>query len=192
MRKLTVIAGGTPNNRWFEELVRSQYDVLHRVAYRFTRSSQDAEDLVQETLIRAYRNLGRVMSLESPRAWMLHVMRNLYIDQTRRSDYGSTRSVDDCGIVETADEQPGPQELAEAEMVSRRLGACWDRLSRDHRTLLALHDIEGYSLIELQEITGLKLGTIKSRLHRARLQLGRMMRMQGEISAADVSARVSS
>lgn len=192
MRKLTVISGGTPNNRWFEELVRSQYDILHRVAFRFTRSRQDAEDLVQETLVRAYRNLGRVMSLESPRAWMLHVMRNLYIDQTRRSDFGSTRSVENCAPADIADEQPGPQELAEAELVSRRLEACWGRLSRDHRTLLALHDIEGYSLVELQDITGLKLGTIKSRLHRARLQLGRMMRMQGEFDASDVSARVSS
>mgnify|MGYP001218694502 CR=1 FL=1 len=59
---------------------------------------------------------------------------------------------------------------------SRRLDRAWRHLDEDQRSLLAMHDIEGYTLAELMEITGLKEGTLKSRLHRARARLGKLLR----------------
>jgi RNA polymerase sigma-70 factor (ECF subfamily) len=66
----------------------------------------------------------------------------------------------------------------------RHLDAAWRKLDREQRGLLALHDVEGYTLAELRGITGLKEGTLKSRLHRARVRLGKLLRVEQEQNAA--------
>jgi len=192
--KLTVIAGGAgrASDSGFDALVRTHYEPLFRVAYRLTHSPQDAEDLVQETLIRAYRNSARVAELDNPRTWLLCVMRNLFIDQTRRSDWQKLDPIDEGAQIRLSNDGPGPMELAESEQMARRIESSWRKLGREHRMLLALHDVEGYSLAELQEITGLKIGTLKSRLHRARVKLGRMLQSQDGFEQVDSGRRANS
>lgn len=177
----------------FEALIAPHYDVLYRTAYRFTRSADDAEDLVQELCVRAYPELDRLASLERPRAWLMHVMRRIFIDQTRRYERRHVESIDDVGSAEPVSELPGPAEHAERTIQAERLGRAWGRLDREQRTLLALHDIEGYTLAELVELTGTKEGTLKSRLHRARVKLGRLLeREQERADAARSKQRQSS
>ena len=190
MAKLSLITGGGGFHRQFESLVRSNYEALYRAAYRFTRSESDAEDLVQETFARAYRNVERVVGLENPRTWLLCVARRLFIDQTRRHDWQKLDSLEDTPEREISSSEPGPAEITEAEMVARRVQASWRKLGKEERSMLALHDIEGYSLSELQEITGLKIGTIKSRLHRARVKLGRLLQSQTEADELDTQRSV--
>jgi RNA polymerase sigma-70 factor (ECF subfamily) len=85
---------------------------------------------------------------------------------------------------------PGLAEQTDEALQSRRLDQAWRRLDRDQRALLALHDIEGYSLAELTEMTGLKEGTLKSRLHRARVKLGKLLRHEemAAVAQTDVGA----
>jgi RNA polymerase sigma-70 factor (ECF subfamily) len=190
MAKLTVIAGGKSAGQRFELLVRPHYDVLYRAAYRLTRTVHDAEDLVQEVCARAYPRLAELATLDSPRAWLLCVMQRLFIDQARRYERSHVESLDAGPERALVCEQPGPAEQAEQALRRERLDRAWQRLAKEQRALLAWHDIEGYSLAELTEMTGLKEGTLKSRLHRARVKLGKLLQHAESTTAprADVGA----
>jgi RNA polymerase sigma factor (sigma-70 family) len=192
MPKLSLIAGGGGARQQFERLVTPHYATLYRVAYRFTGSRHDAEDLVQETCARAYRNIERVAELDNPRTWLMCIMRRLFIDQTRRYDRSNIGGLDEGLDERLSSHEPGPPELMESELIARRVEGSWRKLGKEQRALLALHDVEGYSLAELQEITGLKIGTLKSRLHRARVKLGRMLQSEGDMGEFETQWRASS
>jgi RNA polymerase sigma factor (sigma-70 family) len=192
MAKLSLVPGGQTEQNRFESLIEPHYATLHRVAYRFTGSLPDAEDLVQETCVRAYRHIDKLCGLEDPRGWMILVMRRLFIDQTRRYDRNNVRSIDEAPEGSTTSDRPDPAEAAESELMARRIQRGLKRLSNEHRALLVLHDMEGYSLQELEQITGVKIGTIKSRLHRARVKLGRLLQSDRDFAAADVLGGVRS
>jgi RNA polymerase sigma-70 factor (ECF subfamily) len=192
MARLSVVRGGTEAARCFERLVRPHYEMLYRVAYRFTRSRQDAEDLVQELCVRAYQHIDSLAELDNPRTWLLCVMRRLFIDQTRRYDRAHVSSLEDAPDSLLIHDVPGPAELTDAATTVQRLAHMWTKLGKEQRSLLALHDIEGYSLAELHEITGLKIGTIKSRLHRARVKLGRLLQSESDFSETDWRRRARS
>jgi RNA polymerase sigma factor (sigma-70 family) len=179
MVKLSVISAGTNAAQRFDSLVRPHYETLFRVACRFTGSRHDAEDLVQETCARAWRHLERLEGLEDPRGWLLCVMRRLFIDQTRSYERAHVGRLEEGADDHLASTERGPAERTESELTARRIERNWRKLGREHRTLLALHDVEGYSLAEIEQITGLKIGTIKSRLHRARVKLGRLLQSDG-------------
>jgi len=187
MARLIVIPGGRSSAERFETLIRPHYDVLFRRAYRLTRSVHDAEDLVQEVCLRAYPRLEELLGLEQPRAWLLLVMRRIFIDGIRRYDRTHVQSLETTEQESLASELAGPAELAERSSENERLDRAWRHLDKDQRGLLGLHDIEGYSLAELVAMTGIKEGTLKSRLHRARVKLGRLLRSEqgaGEESAS--------
>ena len=82
-------------------------------------------------------------------------------------------------------DRPSPVEEAERALTQRRLSRAWQHLDKEQRALLALHDVEGYSLAELKELTGLKDGTLKSRLHRARIRLGKLLKREAADAAMD-------
>jgi len=160
----------------FELLVQPHYEVLYRTAYRLTRSKHDAEDLAQEVCVRAYPRLEELASLEQPRGWLLRVMYRVFIDWSRRYERTHVASMEVVDVLEMASDEPGPADLAERAFDARYLDRAWLRLDREQRALLALHDVEGRSLAEINEITGIKEGTLKSRLHRARVRLGKLLR----------------
>lgn len=166
----------------FEMLVQPHYEVLYRTAYRLTRSKHDAEDLAQEVCVRAYPRLAELASLEQPRSWLLRVMYRVFIDWSRRYERSHVASMEVVDVLGMASEEPEPPELAERAVVARNLDRAWRRLDREQRTLLALHDVEGRSLAEINEITGIKEGTLKSRLHRARVRLGKLLRHEQQTS----------
>ena len=175
MTKLAVITGGRSAALRFEALVRPHYELLYRAAYRLTRSVHDAEDLVQEVCVRAYPRLEELAGLDSPRGWLLCVMQRLFIDQTRRYERSHVESF--AGSEEElVSDAPAVMDQADEALRKQRLDRAWQRLGKEQRALLALHDIEGYSLAELTQMTGLKEGTLKSRLHRARVKLGRLLK----------------
>jgi RNA polymerase sigma-70 factor (ECF subfamily) len=180
MTRLKVIAGGKPVADRFEALIGQHYPLLFRAAYRFTRSVHDAEDLVQEVCVRAYPRLDELETLDQPHSWLLCVMRRLFIDQLRRFERSHVDSIESYEAGVFVAESPEPPEEADEALRARLLDRAWQELDRDQRSLLALHDIEGYSLAEIMQMTGLKEGTLKSRLHRARAKLGKLLRQQQE------------
>ena len=171
----------------FAKLVNPHVDSVYGRAYALTGSVQDAEDLTQEVCIRAASRLEEFGRHENPRAWLLHVLYRLFVDlvrSRRRSPIKLMAPEHAQAFVDAATSaEPGPEQQADASTVLRRLHLAWARLTSDEQLLLALHGVEGLSLAEIQDITGLPVGTIKSRLHRSRIRLGRL------ITAADLTHR---
>jgi RNA polymerase sigma-70 factor (ECF subfamily) len=182
MGRLSVIRGGSEARESFDRLVRPHYPTLYRVAWRFTGTRADAEDLVQETCLRAFRHIGRAEVLENPLTWLLCILRRLFIDGTRRCERTNVSTLDDGLLGEIASATPGPAETVNSQQVARKIERGLRRLGNEQRALLILHDVEGYSLNELETIMALKLGTIKSKLHRARVKLGRVLQADGSFA----------
>lgn len=167
--------------------MRPHFDALYGRAYALTGSTQDAEDLTQEVCIRASARLAEIVKHDNPRAWLKQVLYRLFVDlvrRRRRSPLKLVAGADYEGSLAAAiSPEPGPEQQAEAATAYERLRSAWGRLTGDEQLLLALHGIEGLSFAEIQDVTGLALGTIKSRLHRSRIRLGRLL------ATADLSGR---
>jgi RNA polymerase sigma factor (sigma-70 family) len=166
----------------FAALVEPHYETLYRVAYRLTRSGHDAEDLAQEVCVRAYTRLDELELLEQPRGWLLRVLYRLFVDTVRRYERKHVGSID-AVAAELVSEEPTPLEEAERALARRRLDSAWRHLDAEQQALLALHEVEGHTLAELAELTGLKEGTLKSRLHRARVRLGKLLERESVVAA---------
>jgi RNA polymerase sigma factor (sigma-70 family) len=189
MGKPTVDHGGESEQQRFAALIRQHYQALYRAAYRLTRSEVDAEDLVQEVCVRAYPRIGELEALEQPRGWLLRVLYRLFVDLRRRYERKNVRAIDDDE--EFVSDEPSPAEEAERALDRWRIEDAWRYLNQEQRLLLVLHDIEGYSLAEIHSLTGIKDGTIKSRLHRARVRLGRLLRRDEAMTSAVAGERGS-
>ena len=181
-RLVEPIAPPTPAER-FAALVQPHYEVLYRTAYRLTRSMHDAEDLAQEVCVRAFPRLPELEKLEEPRGWLMRVMYRLFVDWSRRYERTHVASMETVDVLSLATEDPGPAEVVELLLDGRHLDRAWQRLDPEQRALLALHDVEGRTLAELHQITGIKEGTLKSKLHRARVRLGGYLRREEQVSA---------
>jgi RNA polymerase sigma-70 factor (ECF subfamily) len=163
----------------FDALMREHVPALYRSAYRWTGAVDRAEDLVQDVLVRLYPLRDELCRLDQIRPWAMRVMYRIFIDQLRRErssplafgiDFGDADGAgeNDSGFVDPAG---GPPELAEQQLTQQRIAAAWNLLAEEHRVVLSMHDIEGYSLVELAAMFETPLGTLKSRLHRARARL---------------------
>lgn len=166
----------------FDHLLRDHVPALYRSAYRWTGAVDRAEDLVQELLIRLYPRLAELRRLDRLRPWALRVMYRIFVDQVRRErsspvQFGAEpleEGGEDDGP-ELCDPSAGPAELLEQELTQQRVMAAWECLGEQHRVVLSMHDIEDYSLPELAQIMDIPLGTLKSRLHRARARLRELL-----------------
>jgi RNA polymerase sigma-70 factor (ECF subfamily) len=159
----------------FERLLRPHLNRLYRFAWRLTGSKAEAEDLFQDVLVKLFGKLDELIEIEKPGSWMSRVLYNHFIDNRRRFARQRLVSVDEGQLPPGGvDSMPGKDcPLADAERADNiiRLDKALSELSEDHRLVVLLHDAEGYKLKEIQEITGDPLGTLKSRLHRARARL---------------------
>jgi RNA polymerase sigma factor (sigma-70 family) len=159
----------------FETVVRPHFDALYRAAMRLTRSRVEAEDLVQEVCLRAFPALDRLEGLEYPLGWLLRVQYRVFVDAARRrvrSPFVASANAAEADLALSTD--PSPEEFAEASLMRQRLTRVWPELEPEQRALLALH-AEGYTLAELEAMTGLSRNAVGVRLHRARARLGRLM-----------------
>jgi len=172
-----------PNQaRGFDALLRPHLERLYRFAYRLTEAPSEADDLFQDVLVKAYERLEQLLDLDDPASWLCRVMYNHFIDNRRRYARRSLVSVDEAHIG-SIDMAPGGEDPAtNAERADNiiRLDQALAQLSPEHRLVLMMHDAEGYKLKEIQDITGDPIGTVKSRLHRARARMR-------EIIAADAT-----
>lgn len=160
----------------FDTVVRPHFDALYRAGMRLTRSREDAEDLVQEVLLRACCDIDRIEGLEAPRAWLMRVQYRIFVDAFRRRTRSPIATGSDAANADAAaSDDPGPEELTETAQRRRQLVRVWKALDRRQRALLALH-AEGYSLAELAAITGLTRNAVGVSLHRARTRLAKLIR----------------
>ena len=173
-------------NRWrsnrpkasFETLLAPHVDHLYRLAYRFTGSAHSAEDLVQDVLVKLLRMQGEIARLDKPRPWLARVLYHEYVDRWRRERLAPVNlSTLDSGEAEFGEHEPDPNPEADPEQqaigmqLREQLLAAIAQLNDDQRTVILFHDVEGYTLEELSVVLSQPLGTLKSRVHRARARL---------------------
>ena len=163
----------------FTSLIQPHFPALYGAARRLTSSPSDAEDLVQDVCLKAFENIDELERIEFCRAWLLKVLYHLFVDRRRvlarspvdQADTGADSFEPD----RIARSETRPEELLDRDAEIAKITRAMGILNKEDCSLLALHDIEGYSLEELRQLTGLNIGTIKSRLYRTRSKLGRLL-----------------
>lgn len=174
----------------FDALVAPHLGTLLRVAYRLTRNSTDAQDLVQDTCIAACEHPAELGAADHPVRWLLRVLHNRFIDRARHRKRSPFVALDDADAASPlVCERPGPEESAQQAQSERALERAYLKLEDDQRTLLVLR-AEGYDLAEIESITGIAKDVLRARLHRARRSLARHLDEQD--GAAPVALRAGS
>lgn len=165
----------------FRRHVVRELAVLLRVAQRLTGNPADAEDLVQETLVRAYRAIDRFDG-RHPRAWLLTIQRNTRRSMTRKTRPQLPSASADSPTVTAASSEGTENHVIDRVLdaeVAAEVAAELGNLSDNHRTIVALVDIDGLSYQEAAEVLGIPRGTVMSRLHRARTRLRAGLKRRG-------------
>jgi len=158
----------------FDLLMRGHVPALYRAAYRWTGDVHQAEDLVQEALTKLFPQLAQLRQIEQIRPWATRVMYRIFVDNLRRMRRSPVSYIGDEEI-DAEDPTWDPETLAEQALDRDRIAAVWPRLQEQHRVVLSLHEIEGYSLEEVAAMVEVPLGTAKSRLNRARNRLRELL-----------------
>lgn len=159
----------------FNGLVLAYQNLLYSVAYRTLQDEDAAADAVQESLIKAFRSLGSFQG-GSFKSWLIRIVVNTCYDNLRSRRRRPTDSIDD--FAEDGDYAPqleDPAERPDAYAQRMELSALIEQgikgLPPDQRLALTLCDVHGYAYEEISEITGMPMGTVKSRINRARARL---------------------
>ncbi len=154
----------------FERYVLPEIEVLLRVAHSLTRNHAEAEDLVQDTLLRAYRGIDGFDG-GHPRAWLLTILRNTHINRNRRRRPELLRDPDaatDRMILAASDERT---DAVIDDEVDVEIIRALESLDEPFRRVVELVDIDGLSYAEAAEVLDVPVGTVMSRLHRARSRI---------------------
>lgn len=154
----------------WDEIVRDQSMRVYRLAYRLTGNKQDAEDLAQETFVRVFRSL-HTFTPGTIGGWMHRITTNLFLDQTRRKSRIRFDGLGDEAEAKLPGTAPGPERSFEYNNLDVDVQAALDGLSPEFRAAIVLCDLEGLSYEEVSEALGVKLGTVRSRIHRGRAML---------------------
>ncbi|HEY3043286.1 MAG TPA: RNA polymerase sigma factor [Vicinamibacterales bacterium] len=154
----------------FRTLVENHSRSAFRLAFRMTGNEQDAEDVVQESLLKAYRHLGRFETRADFGTWLYRIVANCAVDMIRsrqaRQKHTWTEPFEPATSTHASDE-PGPDRLAESSEVQRRVTAALDGLSPLERAAFALRHYEGRSIDEICGTLGLGTSAAKHAIFRA-------------------------
>jgi len=164
----------------FDRYVVPEIEVLYRVARSITRNPTDAEDLVQDTMLRAYRGIGRFDG-RHPRAWLLTIMRNAQINRVRRKRPELLRDPD-ATMERLADEGSadiGPESQVVEAVYDAAVENAVEALPEKFRAVVELVDIQALSYQEAAQILDVPTGTVMSRLHRARTRIRKHLEDSG-------------
>lgn len=156
-------------------LDRHQPRVL-RFGLKMCRDPEDAREVAQETLLAAARTITGFREASSPSTWLYAIARSFCIKKRRRSRFAPAAIVPLDGegrdaALEVADPARGPEQALDDRRLAEALDAAIASLERGYREVLVLRDIEGLAAAEVAEVTGLGVEAVKSRLHRARVQV---------------------
>ena len=162
------------NERLFEKEFMPHLDALYNFAYHLTLNEEDANDLVQDTFLKAFRFINSYERGTNAKAWLFKILKNSFINEYRRK----TRQPGEVDFEEyvafqDAEEGAGVGDLDMRDeifkgLIGDEVTQALNELPVDFRTILILCDIEGFSYEEMAKIIDIPIGTVRSRLHRAR------------------------
>ena len=173
----------------FNRLVLDYQDVVYRVAYRIMGDSASAEDASQEAFISAFKSLQSFRG-GSFKSWLLRIVTNQCYDELRRYKRRPQSSLDELTEESNAfafmkSDAPGPESLHQRTEVMMAVENCLQGLPDNQRVVAVLRDVEGYDYAEIAGITQVSLGTVKSRLNRARKKLQQCLQAVAELLPAE-------
>lgn len=170
----------------FNELVLTFQSQVYNLAYRIMGDQDSAADATQETFVSAYRGLGHYRG-GSFKAWLMRIVTNACYDELRRRKRRPSSSLDALYTNEPAPGQifaahtEDPEAYAQRQDLNRVLQEALMTLPQDQRVVLVLSDVQGYNYQEIAEITQTALGTVKSRISRARAKMRDYLLDRGEL-----------
>ena len=162
----------------WDEVVREHADRVYRLAYRLSGNRADAEDLTQETFVRVFRSLAEYKP-GTFEGWLHRITTNLFLDQARRRQRIRFEGLADDAAERLHGHEPTPAQAYDDKKLDADVQAALDGLAPDYRAVVVLCDIEGLSYEEIAATVGVKLGTVRSRIHRGRAQLRAALEHRG-------------
>lgn len=180
----TLMGDPVPDDReqkeTFDRYVVPEIEVLYRVARSITRTTTDAEDLVQDTMLRAYQAIGRFDG-RHPRAWLLTIMRNTQINRVRRKRPELMRDPDAtmARIASEDKDNADPETQVLDQGYDAAIESALNALPEKFRAVIELIDVHALHYQEAAHVLGVPTGTIMSRLHRARKRIRKHLQQHG-------------
>jgi len=173
----------------FEEVMIFHEKLVYNIAYRMLSNPDDASDITQEAFIRLFKHMRSFESTNHIKSWLCRVAHNLCIDELRRRKNKPAKSLDETlefedssASMQLADDDLTPEETVILQDDLDTLQRAIAKLPEEYRTMITLRDLGGLSYQEVAEITELEMGTVKSRLSRARTRLKELfLREQSEL-----------
>lgn len=171
----------------YRELVELYQNRAHAIALGIVGNHHDAEDLVQQAFLKAYRSLSSFRGQSSFYTWLYRIIFNLSIDLSRKAYRKSERGYEDASAIDSLAQQTGrdpgkylshvdtPDERLRRQEVRDRFRQALSKLSPEHRAVIVLREIEGLSYNEISDVVGCSKGTVMSRLHHARKRMQAML-----------------
>lgn len=147
------------------------YNYFKQIASRMTKNLPDAEDLVQDTYLRAYRFAHLYQPGSNSKAWIYRIMKNLFINFSKKKTTHPQTSLDQNPFEPKAEE-------VESEFTYYEVANLLERIKDEYRIVITMFHLEEFSLIEISKALNWPLGTVKSRLHRARKEMKKIIESQ--------------
>src|SRR3954449_1058206 len=163
-----------PGRDWvapsWDEIVRTHADRVYRLAYRLSGNPADAQDPTQETFVRVFRSLADYTP-GTFEGWLHRITTNLFLDMVRRRQKIRFDALAEDASERLASSEPGPERAYEQNNLDPEIQRALDTLPADFRAAVVLCDLEGLTYEEIALTLGIKVGTVRSRIHRGRVLL---------------------
>lgn len=181
-----ILKASKNNINAFEELISPYTNQLFNFAFRMLKNREDAEDALQETYLKVYKSLNSFEGNSSFKTWLYRITTNVCLDMLRkqkRQTHQSLNTTDEDGEHEISipDETYSPEISAKKSAAMDVLKKAMDNLNEEHKIAITLRDINGLSYEEIAEAMEINVGTVKSRINRARTQLRKFLEKDREL-----------
>ncbi len=173
----------------WEQVVHEHSARVYRLAYRLTGNRHDAEDLTQEVFVRVFRSLSSYTP-GTFEGWLHRITTNLFLDQVRRKQRIRFDALPEDADTRLPGGEPGPERMWEHNHLDHDVQAALDTLPPEFRAAVVLCDIEGLSYEEIAATLDVKLGTVRSRIHRGRAQLRAALAHRRPVGSGRAPAQV--
>lgn len=166
----------------FETLVRTYEKTVYNVAYRLLPNEEDAKDMTQEVFIKIYKNIDKYNESAKFSTWVYTITYNTCIDEIRKRKNKTALSMDAKWetsegeiSIDLPDSSPSPEDVLMTKETKNEVQQAINRMNDEHKTFLIMRDIQDLSYNEIAEIASVSLGTVKSKISRARGQLKKIL-----------------
>ncbi len=186
----------------FKTLIRRYQNRVYSAAYRILGNAEEAEEVVQDAFVKVHQNLEKFKDQANFSSWLFRISHNLCMDTMRtkqRKKQGfhlisfdpqaTDEEITSSNIGDLPDDMPNPAQLLDSEEQEKVIAESISKLPDYQRTVLVLHDLEGFSYQEIAEITGASIGTVRSRLHYGRLKLRELLEPYFAFSSVSTASR---